>query len=303
MSEAMLDAITYWQEFITELRAIGEGTLTLDALRSAFPLNHAHGHFEFNRNGAENNYISDFGHMFIAKFVLFMFEKRIKYAHQARDQESFEFLIQQPIADRELANLTLEVPYLTLVAHQAGGDADILTVLREVREEFGAFHRDLLLVIRTNFYKQLEPFPDPVKQCILEITLKSGSLRMTNNGKKRLFGTRRPTGIRRSKGIQIPMKLDVKIGEHTESLKLAKRNYFVTLYNGYAQLMSSLRGAQYNNGRAINLFVALTQIREKQNRLVTEIDGQKLLKISAPLPVGCQSMFAIYFSINLNVIF
>ena len=98
-------------------------------------------------------------------------------------------------------------------------------------------------------------------------------MRRVQGHPKHLYGIRRPIGIRRAKGTRLPSKLDVKIdGTEEPLLQLIKRNYLVALYNGYAQLLATFRGAKYNKGRPFGLFFAVRQIREKQKFLKKELE-------------------------------
>ena len=136
------------------------------------------------------------------------------------------------------------------------------------------FHDDLLQIVKKSFFKrQAGIFPHTISARLWKVTLLSGCMRREKRREKHLYGTRRPVGIRRSKGIRIPPKLEVQIeGTEDPLLQHVKRNYLVALYNGHAQLLATFRGSRYNHGRQFNLFVAIRQIREKQKLLMAVME-------------------------------
>ena len=151
---------------------------------------------------------------------------------------------------------------------------DILTFLENLQSEFKTFHEELLQIVKTSFFnRQVGIFPHLISARLWQVTIRSGSLRRVKRKEKCLYGSRRPVGIRRSRGTRLPSKLDVQIeGIQDQLLQHAKRNLFVALYNGHLQLLATFRGARFNEGRQFNLFVALKQIREKQKFLMAEME-------------------------------
>ena len=147
-------------------------------------------------------------------------------------------------------------------------------MLDDLHSGFKEFRDDLLRIVKISFFnRQVGIFTHTIAARLWKVTLLSGCMRRVQRCKKHLYGTRRPVGIRRSKGIRIPPKLDVQIdGIQDPVLQHVKRNYLVALYNGHAQLLATFRGARYNVGRQFNLFVAIRQIREKQNLLMAEME-------------------------------
>lgn len=152
---------------------------------------------------------------------------------------------------------------------------DILVFLDNLHSEFKVFHEDLVQIVKTNFFnRQVGIFTYAISARLWKVTLKSGFMRRVKRNDKYLYGTRRPVGLRRSKGFcRSSSKLDVQIdGPQDPLLQHVKRNFLVALYNGHAQLLASFRGARFNKGRQFNLFFALRQIREKRKLLMAEME-------------------------------
>ena len=111
-----MDTIMFWQSFILELRTLCGDVFTSYNLKKAFPINFSGGFFVFNLAEEENRRISVVTESFSAAFILFMFEDRIRKAHQADDQAGFEYLIRQRIPLAEMAESKRDVSYILLLA-------------------------------------------------------------------------------------------------------------------------------------------------------------------------------------------
>ena len=110
-----MDTIKFWHSYIAEFRALCGEEITADNLRQAFPWHLSDGFLDLNRAETENDPLPVTE---MAGFILFMFEDRIRKAHQAHDQVGFEYLIRQPIHINQMVAAKLDIPYILLFAHK-----------------------------------------------------------------------------------------------------------------------------------------------------------------------------------------
>ena len=110
-----MDTIKFWQSWVSEFQTCGEKIGSAGLLK-AFPFNYSAGFLVFNLSENENRYLT-LTERGVAEYILFIFQDRIRKAHQAQDQTGFEYLIRQRIPIDEMESTDKDVPFILLLAH------------------------------------------------------------------------------------------------------------------------------------------------------------------------------------------